>query len=88
MSIIAWIILGLLAGFIASQIVNRRGSGIILDIILGIIGAIVGGWLFSLFGAREVMGLNLYSLIVAVIGSIIVLLIYHALVDHGRPVSR
>jgi uncharacterized membrane protein YeaQ/YmgE (transglycosylase-associated protein family) len=88
MSIIAWIILGLLAGFIASQVVNRRGSGIILDIILGIIGAMVGGWLFSLLGAHEVTGLNLYSLIVAIIGSIVVLVVYHALVDQGRPVSR
>jgi uncharacterized membrane protein YeaQ/YmgE (transglycosylase-associated protein family) len=88
MSIIAWIILGLLAGFIASQIVNRRGSGIILDVVLGIIGAMVGGWLFSLFGAHEVTGLNLYSLIVAIIGSIVVLVVYHALVDQGRPVSR
>jgi uncharacterized membrane protein YeaQ/YmgE (transglycosylase-associated protein family) len=88
MSIVAWIILGLLAGFIASQLVHRRGSGIFLDIVLGIVGAIVGGWLFSLFGAREVTGLNLYSLIVAVIGSIIVLLVYHAVADGGRPASR
>ena len=88
MSIIAWIILGLLAGFIASQIVNRRGAGILLDIVLGIIGAIVGGWLFSLFGAHQVTGLNLYSLIVAIIGSVVVLLLYHALTDSGRPASR
>jgi uncharacterized membrane protein YeaQ/YmgE (transglycosylase-associated protein family) len=88
MSIIAWIILGLLAGFIASQIVQQRGSGILLDIVLGIIGAMVGGWLFSLFGAREVTGLNLYSLIVAIVGSIVVLLVYHMLADRGRPVNR
>ncbi len=88
MSILAWIILGLLAGFIASQIVNRRGSGILLDIVLGIIGAIVGGWLFSLFGAREVTGLNLYSLIVAIIGSVVVLLLYHVLADGGHTASR
>jgi uncharacterized membrane protein YeaQ/YmgE (transglycosylase-associated protein family) len=83
MSVIAWLILGLLAGFIASQIVNRRGSGILLDMVLGIIGALVGGWLFSLLGAHEVTGLNLYSLIVATVGSVIVLLIYHALADRG-----
>lgn len=87
MSIIAWIILGLLAGFIASQLVNQRGAGILLDIVLGIVGAMVGGWLFSLFGAHEVTGLNLYSLIVAVVGAIVVLLIYHALTG-GRPLSR
>jgi uncharacterized membrane protein YeaQ/YmgE (transglycosylase-associated protein family) len=88
MSVIAWLILGLLAGFIASQIVNQRGSGILLDMVLGIIGALVGGWLFSLFGARDVTGLDLYSLIVATVGAVIVLLLYHALVDRGRPASR
>ena len=88
MSVIAWLILGLLAGFIASQIVNQRGSGILLDMVLGIIGALAGGWLFSLFGAREVTGLNLYSLIVATVGAVIVLLLYHALVDRGRTASR
>ena len=88
MSIIAWIVLGLLAGFIASQIVNQRGAGLLLDLVLGIIGAMVGGWLFSLFGAQEVTGLNLYSLIVAIIGSVVILVIYHALTDRGRPISR
>lgn len=89
MSIIAWIVLGLLAGFIASQIVNQRGSGILLDLVLGIIGAMVGGWLFSLFGAREVTGLDLYSLIVATVGAVVVLLLYHALTDRGgRSASR
>jgi uncharacterized membrane protein YeaQ/YmgE (transglycosylase-associated protein family) len=89
MSMIAWIVLGLLAGFIASQIVNQRGSGILLDLVLGIIGAMVGGWLFSLFGAREVTGLNLYSLIVATVGSVVVLLLYHGLTDSGgRSASR
>jgi uncharacterized membrane protein YeaQ/YmgE (transglycosylase-associated protein family) len=88
MSIIAWLILGLLAGFIASQIVNQRGSGILLDMVLGIIGAMLGGWLFSLFGAREVTGLDLYSLIVATVGAVIVLLLYHALTDRGRTASR
>jgi uncharacterized membrane protein YeaQ/YmgE (transglycosylase-associated protein family) len=88
MSIIAWIILGLVAGFIASQIVNQRGTGILLDVVLGIVGAIVGGWLFSLFGAHEVTGLNLYSLIVAIIGSVVVLVFYHAVTDRGRTISR
>ncbi len=80
MSIIAWIILGLIAGFIASKIVNKSGEGIILDIVLGIVGAIVGGFLFSFFGAAPVTGFNIYSVIVAVIGAIVVLVIYHAIV--------
>ncbi len=79
MSFLAWIILGLIAGFIGSKIVNKSGEGVLLDIILGIVGAVVGGWLFSLFGAHGVTGLNLYSLLVAVIGAIIVLVVYHAL---------
>ncbi len=87
MSIIAWIILGLIAGFVASRLVNHQGAGMILDLVLGIVGAIVGGWLFAFFGASEVTGLNLYSLIVAVVGAIVVLLIYNALTG-VRPASR
>jgi uncharacterized membrane protein YeaQ/YmgE (transglycosylase-associated protein family) len=78
-SVIAWIVLGLIAGFIGSKIVNKSGEGIFLDIILGIVGAIVGGLIFRAFGASGVTGLNIYSLFVAVIGSIIFLVIYHAL---------
>jgi uncharacterized membrane protein YeaQ/YmgE (transglycosylase-associated protein family) len=78
MSILAWIVLGLLAGFIGSKLVNKRGEGMFLDIILGIIGAVVGGWLFNRFGAVGVTGLNFYSLLVAVVGAVVVLLIYHA----------
>jgi len=78
MSIISWIILGLIAGFIGGKIVNREGQGFWLDIALGIIGAIVGGFLFSFFGASGVTGLNIWSMIVAVVGSIVVLLIYNA----------
>jgi uncharacterized membrane protein YeaQ/YmgE (transglycosylase-associated protein family) len=78
MSIIAWLILGLIAGFIASKIVNKTGEGVVLDIVLGIVGACVGGFLFSFFGATPVDGLNIYSIIVAVIGSIVVLVLYHA----------
>jgi uncharacterized membrane protein YeaQ/YmgE (transglycosylase-associated protein family) len=79
MSFLAWIILGLVAGFVGSKIVNKTGEGIFLDIILGIVGAIVGGWLFSMFGASGVTGLNLYSLAVAVVGAIVVLVVYHAI---------
>ena len=77
MSIVAWIILGLIAGFIGSKIVNKTGEGIFLDILLGIVGAVVGGFLFKAVGAAGVSGLNVYSLVVAVIGSIVFLLIYH-----------
>jgi uncharacterized membrane protein YeaQ/YmgE (transglycosylase-associated protein family) len=79
MSFIAWIVLGLIAGFIGSKIVNKRGEGILLDIVLGVVGAVVGGWLFSFFGAAGVTGLNLYSLLVAVVGAIVVLVVYHAI---------
>ena len=80
MSFLAWIVLGLIAGFIASKIVNKTGEGVVLDIILGIIGAVVGGWLFNTFGHVGVTGINLYSILVAVVGAVIVLVIYHALV--------
>ena len=79
MSFLAWIILGLIAGFIGSKLVNRRGEGVVLDILLGIVGAFVGGWLFSMFGRAGVTGLNLYSMVVAVIGAVVVLVLYHAL---------
>jgi uncharacterized membrane protein YeaQ/YmgE (transglycosylase-associated protein family) len=82
MSIIGWLVLGLIAGFISSRIVNKQGSGLWLDLVLGIIGAIVGGMLFSAFGASGVTGLNLYSMIVAIVGSIVVLVIYHAVTRH------
>jgi uncharacterized membrane protein YeaQ/YmgE (transglycosylase-associated protein family) len=81
MSIIGWVILGLIAGFIASKIVNRTGSGLILDLVLGMVGAAVGGLIFSgLFGMSGVTGLNIWSIIVSVIGAIIVLWIYDKLV--------
>ena len=79
MSIIAWIVLGLIAGFIASKIVNKQGEGFILDIVLGVVGAVVGGWLFTAFGSVGVTGFNLWSVIVAVIGAIVVLVVYHAI---------
>ena len=79
MSILAWIILGLIAGFIGSKLVNKTGEGVALDIVLGIVGAVIGGWVFNFFGAAGVSGVNLYSLLVAVIGSVLFLMIYHAL---------
>jgi uncharacterized membrane protein YeaQ/YmgE (transglycosylase-associated protein family) len=79
MSFIAWIVLGLIAGFIASKLVNKTGEGMLMDIVLGIVGAVVGGWLFNAFGMSGVSGLNLYSLLVAVIGAALFLIVYHAL---------
>ena len=84
MSIIGWIVLGLIAGFIASKIVDARGQGLMLDLVLGIAGAIVGGLLFSAFGASGVTGFNIYSLIVAIIGSVVVLWLYHLMVGRRR----
>jgi uncharacterized membrane protein YeaQ/YmgE (transglycosylase-associated protein family) len=82
--IFSWIILGLIAGFIGAKIVNRQGQGFWLDIALGIVGALVGGFLFDLFGASGVTGLNIYSMIVAVAGSVVVLLIYNAITGRLR----
>ena len=79
MGIISWIILGLIAGFIGSKIVDSQGQGFWLNIALGVIGALVGGFLFSLFGATGVTGLNIWSIIVAIVGAIVVLLVYNAL---------
>ena len=78
MSIIGWLILGLIAGFIGSKIYGGTGQGILLDIVLGIVGAFVGGFLFSAVGGTPVTGFNIYSMIVAIVGAIIVLWIYHA----------
>jgi uncharacterized membrane protein YeaQ/YmgE (transglycosylase-associated protein family) len=87
MSFLTWIFLGLIAGFVASKIVNKKGEGIILDIILGIVGAVFGGWVFDKFNASGVTGLNLYSILVAVVGSVIILFLYHA-VRHLTQMSH
>jgi uncharacterized membrane protein YeaQ/YmgE (transglycosylase-associated protein family) len=78
MSLLAWIILGLISGFIASKLINRTGEGFILDIVLGIVGAVVGGWLFNTFGMAGVTGFNLYSMLVAIVGATAILVLYHA----------
>jgi uncharacterized membrane protein YeaQ/YmgE (transglycosylase-associated protein family) len=77
MSLVTWIVLGLIAGFIGSKIINRTGEGFLLDIVLGIVGAVAGGWLFQFFGLAGVSGLNIYSLLIAVVGSMLVLITYH-----------
>lgn len=85
MSIVSWIILGLIAGFIGSKIVNKQGEGLLLDVALGVVGAIVGGVIFSFFGATGITGLDMYSMIVAIVGSVVVLWAYHAF--SGRQTS-
>jgi len=85
MSILAWLVVGIIAGFIASKIVNRTGGNLILDLVLGVVGAMVGGFRFNQFGAHGATGINLYSILVAVVGAVIVLAIYHALM-RGRAV--
>jgi len=80
MSILAWLVVGLIAGFIASKIINKRGEGVLMDIVLGVVGAIVGGFIFNFFGHTGATGINLYSIFVSVIGAIVVLLAYHAVV--------
>jgi uncharacterized membrane protein YeaQ/YmgE (transglycosylase-associated protein family) len=79
--VIQWIVLGLIAGFIASKIVNKKGEGLAIDILLGVIGAVVGGWLFRALGTAGATGFNLWSLLVAVVGAVVLLLI-------GRAVRR
>ncbi len=79
MSVIGWILLGLISGFIASKVVNKSGEGFILDVVLGIVGAVVGGFLFNMIGAVGVTGFNIWSMFVAVVGAIVVLASYHAI---------
>jgi uncharacterized membrane protein YeaQ/YmgE (transglycosylase-associated protein family) len=78
MSVAAWILLGLMAGFVASNIVRSSGQGLLLDLGLGVIGAVVGGYLTAV-SATGLTGANLYSTFVAIIGAIVVLWLYHAL---------
>jgi uncharacterized membrane protein YeaQ/YmgE (transglycosylase-associated protein family) len=84
MGIVSWIILGLIAGFIGSKIVDKQGQGFWLNIVLGVVGAVVGGFLFEAVGGSSVTGLNIYSMIIAIIGSVVVLLIYNAVTGRQR----
>jgi uncharacterized membrane protein YeaQ/YmgE (transglycosylase-associated protein family) len=79
MGILSWIILGLIAGFIGSKIVNKSGSGLLMDIVIGIVGAVVGGYIAALMGIGGVSGFNLTSILIAIAGSIIILVAYNAL---------
>jgi len=84
MGLLAIIVLGLIAGWIASLIVDNAGKGPLVDMVLGIIGALVGGAIFSALGAASITGFNLYSLFVAVIGAVVVLVVFHALSGRRR----
>ena len=86
MSLIGWLVLGLIAGFIGSKIFEGSGQGLVVNIVLGVVGAFVGGFLFSLIGAAPVTGFNLYSMFVASIGSVVVLWLYHTIM--GRRAIR
>jgi uncharacterized membrane protein YeaQ/YmgE (transglycosylase-associated protein family) len=79
MSILGWIFFGLITGFIASYVVNRRGEGCMINIVLGLVGALVGGFVFRQLAGFDAFHFNLASMFVAIVGAIIVLLIYHAL---------
>ena len=78
MSIIAWVVLGLISGFLASKVVNKSGDGFVLDVVLGVVGAVIGGILFNLIGSVGVTGFNIWSMFVAFIGAVVLLVIKHA----------
>lgn len=86
MSILTWIVLGLVAGFIASLIMQGRGNGIVINLVLGVAGAFVGGGVFHYFGKVGVTGFNLWSVVVASVGAILVIAVYHLL--SGRRVTH
>ncbi|MDO8431928.1 MAG: GlsB/YeaQ/YmgE family stress response membrane protein [Candidatus Binatus sp.] len=86
MGIIAWIMVGLIGGFLASKVVNRTGEGLLRDILLGIVGAFVGGLIFRAIGSAGVTGFNLWSILVAFVGAVVFLILYHAM--FGRPRTR
>jgi uncharacterized membrane protein YeaQ/YmgE (transglycosylase-associated protein family) len=79
MSLLGWIFFGLVTGFIASSVVNNRGEGCFVNIALGLVGALVGGFIFRQLMGFNVFHFNLVSMFVAIIGAIVVLLIYHAI---------
>lgn len=84
MSIIVWLVVGLVAGFLASKVVNRHGEGLVRDILLGLVGSIVGGFIIHLLGFHR-NGSIILSIIVAMLGAILVLVVYHKLIRARRP---
>ncbi len=85
--ILAWILVGLIGGFLASKVVNKTGQGMFRDILLGIVGGIVGGIVFRAFGGHGVTGFNLWSIVVAFIGAIVVLVLYHSIAGSRRSAA-
>ena len=79
MGVIAWLVCGLVAGFLASKIVNKRGEGVLLDIVLGLVGSLVGGFIFHLLGFHR-NGSLVISIVVATLGAVLVLVVYHKLI--------
>jgi uncharacterized membrane protein YeaQ/YmgE (transglycosylase-associated protein family) len=79
MSILAWMLLGLIAGFLASKFVNQTREGVVTDIALGVVGALAGGWIFKQLGQPGVTGLDPWSLLVAVVGAVVLLVLYHTI---------
>lgn len=84
MSIGIWVMVGLVAGFLASKLVIRSGEGTLRDIGLGIGGAVVGGWLFTLLTTRDAVGLDVFGLVVTLAGAGAVLIVYHMFFPHVR----
>ena len=85
MTLVGWIVFGLITGFVASRVVNQQGQGCILNVVLGIIGAFTGGFIFTRIGGQGITGFNVYSMFVAIVGAIVVLLAYHAITGRRRP---
>jgi uncharacterized membrane protein YeaQ/YmgE (transglycosylase-associated protein family) len=86
MDIIAWIVVGIIAGFLAKAVVPGEGPGGVLgDLVIGILGAVIGGWLFNTFGHIGATGLNIWSIIVAFVGGVVLLLIIRALTGRRLP---
>src|SRR5437899_12692772 len=88
MSIIAWIVLGLIAGWLAGVLVRGAGYGMLGDIVLGILGALVGGWIISALLGVDVSGFNLESLFIAVFGAIVIRMLGRAIYRCAGPMSE
>ena len=84
MTLIGWIVFGLITGFVASRVVNQHGQGCILNVVLGIAGAFIGGFIFTRIGGQGITGFNVYSMFVAIVGAIVVLVVYHAITGRRR----
>lgn len=79
MPLLTWILLGVIAGFLASKLLSGSGKGLVRDLLFGMLGAAAGGWLVNTFGLSGVTGLNVYSVGIAIVGAGLLLVGYHAL---------